>query len=546
MSDRTRNPQLILFFSFALAWGFDFLFWKKMPGISFPLFVVLALSLGFWLARRVGANPSRRSLWLLVPLALFLAVNLFRLEPFSRLLSVVAVCGLLAILSVSFLGGRWPQYGLIDFVTRFAILLPFGLQAYRERNSEQKANGEDEGGLRRLAPVGRGLLLALPILWILSALLSSADAYFAQWLENLFGLLRIEKLPEYLLRGFYILILGYGAMAVYHYALYRSQDERLPSEGKALLKPFIGFGETATVLVSVELLLLAFVLIQFRYFFGGGANIAESTFTYAEYARRGFTELVVVVVLSVGLFAALSAAGRRETASQQRRFSYMGIGLFLLVAVMLVSAYQRLLLYESVYGFTRLRTMAHVFMIWLGLLLVALVVLEALQRQRAFALAALATALGFAASLGLLNVDAFIVKANVEQLKLGYSLDEPTDERSASSEPFDSTYLASLSEDALPAMLEAFKEAGSAGDSEIRDAMLRVIGCHAVVHEEYASPPAWQSFHFSRQRAQNLWAEFRQSEGFQSLTLEVGDDAAERSVLIDGQAFDCQPQAIID
>jgi hypothetical protein len=34
----------------ALAWGFDFLFWKKTPGISFPIFVILSLAGGLYLA----------------------------------------------------------------------------------------------------------------------------------------------------------------------------------------------------------------------------------------------------------------------------------------------------------------------------------------------------------------------------------------------------------------------------------------------------------------------------------------------------------------
>ena len=66
---------------------------------------------------------------------------------------------------------------------------------------------------------------------------------------------------------------------------------------------------------------------------------------------------------------------------------------------MLVSAFQRLVLYEAAYGFSRLRTYTHVFMIWLGLLLVAAIILEILRRERAVALAAAVASLGFAISL---------------------------------------------------------------------------------------------------------------------------------------------------
>ena len=91
----------------------------------------------------------------------------------------------------------------------------------------------------------------------------------------------------------------------------------------------------------------------------------------------------------------------------------------LLVGVILVSAFQRLLLYEAAYGFSRLRMYTHVFMIWLGLLLAVVVVLDLLRRERLFPLAALLASLGFAATLALINVDGSIVRQNVARAPHG-------------------------------------------------------------------------------------------------------------------------------
>ena len=46
----------------------------------------------------------------------------------------------------------------------------------------------------------RGILIALPLITILAALLSEADPIFSEWLKDLIELLRLEKLPEYILR----------------------------------------------------------------------------------------------------------------------------------------------------------------------------------------------------------------------------------------------------------------------------------------------------------------------------------------------------------
>ncbi len=99
----------------------------------------------------------------------------------------------------------------------------------------------------------------------------------------------------------------------------------------------------------------------------------------------------------------------------------LSVGIVALVLVMLVSAYKRLVLYETAYGFSELRTYTHVFMIWLGLLLISTVILEIIHRERMFALTALIASIGFAATLPILNVDAFIVQKNIARELQGQS-----------------------------------------------------------------------------------------------------------------------------
>jgi hypothetical protein len=284
------------------------------------------------------------------------------------------------------------------------------------------------------------------------------------------------------------LLFGYLIAGSYVHALSKSQDEKLIGEEKPWVSRFLGFTESVIVLGSVVVLFAIFVSIQFRYFFGGQANIKIDGYTYAEYARRGFGELVAVAVISLLLFMGLSAISRREESSQRKVFSGLGAGLFALVAVILVSAFQRLLLYEAVYGFTRLRTYSHVFMVWLGLLLLAVVVLEFLQRQRAFALAILTATLGFVLTLNILNVDGLIVRQNINRAVRG--------------EEFDPHYLNTLSNDAVPALWDAYESAPL--DGEEQNELSAILTCRAVILEEQKTDSPWQSFHWADIRALRL------------------------------------------
>jgi hypothetical protein len=235
------------------------------------------------------------------------------------------------------------------------------------------------------------------------------------------------------------------------------------------------------VLGAVVVLFALFAVVQFRYFFGGGANIGVQGYTYSEYARRGFGELVTVAFISLLLFLGLSAVVKRQNQTQRWVFSGLGLGMLALVGVMLASAFQRLVLYEAAYGFSRLRAYTHIFMIWLGVLLAVVLVLDILRKERAFALAALLACIGFAATLTLLNVDGFIVRQNVARAAAGESLDV--------------AYLASLSPDSVPALVAAYQ--AQTLPQVARDA----AGAALVCHEQASSGSGdqnWRSFTLSR------------------------------------------------
>jgi hypothetical protein len=342
-----------------------------------------------------------------------------------------------------------------------------------------------------------GLLLALPALLLLGALLSEADPIFAKRLGEILSFLRIEKLQEYILR---LALIGLGAAAlsgVYLHALLDSREEKLVGLEKPVVSPFLGWLVGGTVLASVDALFGFFVVIQFQYFFGGQANIHLEGFTYAEYARRGFGELLVTAALSLGLFLGLSALTRRESDQARRIFSGLGVGLTALLCVMLVSALQRLLLYEAAYGFSRLRTYTHVFLVWLGVLLLVTMGLEIIGRMRAFALVAVLVSLGFGLSLNILNVDAFIVRQNTM--------------RAAAGQELDLAYLAGLSEDAVPVLFAEFHNQGLSGITRARlGAALACIKEVPFLAHGQASARSWPSFHWADYQARRLFEQYAQ------------------------------------
>jgi Ca2+/Na+ antiporter len=510
----------------------DVLFWKKTPGISFAIFITFCLALGFWLLHMQHIRPARNSFFLLIPILFFCIMTFLRKDPFTTFLNYVLTLFSAAVLVMTFRSGIWLSYNLRDYVENFFHLIGSLFVHPKDTAtpaSSQHAIENPTQNRTPLIPILRGILLALPVLFVFITLLSSADMVFAQKLDGFLEIFKLENIGEYLFRGSYILIIAYFFVGLIRHAAARSQPEKMTGEDKPLIAPFLGFTETFIILGSVILLFGVFVAIQFSYLFFGQSNITLTGFTYSEYAQRGFGELVAVAVFSLLLLQGLGAITKREEKQQKKTFSLLISGLVVTVLIILVSAFQRLLLYESAYGFSELRTYAHVFMIWLGILLVAVVILEITERQRAFANLALAVLIGFTATLNFLNVDAFIARQNINRAVQGQNLDE--------------SYLAALSEDAVPALVQAYSssEIPSATKDEIGAALV----CHQIAlnntDDSRISP--WQSIHLSTWRAEHA---LEKIQGDLSNYWIQNDEWPVTVISSNGTEYSCMNSSLID
>jgi hypothetical protein len=480
-----KQPLRLLLVALFLGWTFDFLFWEQSAGVNFALFLTLGLIGGLIVLLSEGYKPARVNLGLIIPFVFFAIVTFTRQESLTIFLAYTFTLLSLGLLSTSYIGGRWHTYRLSNYIYKFLLLV--GDLLYRPLaffGQARKVSAERENRkVFPLAGVFRGFVIALPIVLCFGSLLASADVVFNQKLDDFFD---SEKIFEYLQRSFLMLVFAYLLAGVFLHAATKSRDENLVTD-KALIKPFLGFAESTVILGSVALLFLLFVVVQFQYFFGGQTNIGVEGFTYSQYARRGFNELVIVAFFSLVLILGLSTLTNRENETQKKIYSGLSVAVVGLVMVILVSAYQRISLAIAWHGFSRLRLYPRVFLIWLGILLLVVAVLELYRREQHFAFAAVLASIGFAVSLTLVNVDAAIVKHNVPRVLHGKNLNV--------------AHMASLSTDAVPALVEQFysKKYSQSAHEGIGAALTCYL--QRDTYEDDYSFTDWRSFNLSRWQA---------------------------------------------
>jgi hypothetical protein len=485
----TNRPSITLLIALALGWSVDFLFYGKALGVSALVFVLLLIVALFGLGRLEGVHPAWRNLWLLAPLIFFAAMVFVRANPTLTFFNVVAILALLGFVAHFYAAGRVDEMGLLGY--------PFLLLLWMWVNVMVQAGPLVKDGLdwkssrersRGLMPLVRGLLLALPVLVVFSWLLASADLVFADYLRRL---LRLEFLPSL---GEWFIILGaawlIGGGLVYALG-HASKNESSVEKAIGALAPvsILGTTEAATVLVAVDILFGVFVWIQFAYLFGGQANITLEGYTYSDYARRGFFELLAVSVLSLALVLSLHWLARRETSRQERTFNALSSLMVALVLVILTSAFQRLLLYEAAYGYTQLRLYSHVFMVWLAITFAWFLVSLWLRLGR-FAIGAFVAALGFLITLNAINPDAFIAEQNLARYWNSGNLDV--------------AYLTGLSADAVPVLVSAADQLAGDRQKTLRDHLRQRL---ERMEKDARWWQGWPSFHLARWRAYELLAE---------------------------------------
>lgn len=481
-----------------LSLAIDLLFWGKPFGISYGIWIILALAGSFWLTKGEEKNFAPINIILVIAILLTTSAAVARQEPVTRFVNIVLSLLLLLLLNVTYQTGNWLYYRIKDFIIQSldAVVVSGTTRAaslFSKKNSLNE-NGamstQDSTWKRSIAPVVRGVLLAIPILLVFTALLASSDLIFADYAKNFFSLFRIENLGEYAFRLFYILLLGYVFTGLYLHAILPEQNEPRPDPTKPWMKPFLGWTETSIILAAVNLLFGTFVLIQIRYFFGGKINISTTGYTYAEYARQGASELVIVAILTLMLYLVMKTIAHIENKQQQKWFTFLTVILFGLVLVILVSSYQRLLLYENAYGFTEIRTRTHVFIYWLAGLLLTTVLLDIFKHSERFFLAFLIACIGFGLTLSIMNVEGFIVQKNIERAAAGKSLDVE--------------YIHTLSNDAVPQMVQSFKNSTT---SDITHQSLGAeLSCRKYETENKEATP-WMSFQPADAIANQLFIE---------------------------------------
>ena len=438
------------------------------PGIGLLLAATVA---GLGIA--VVARPRPRSLAFMVAGLAMVSFTVVRASPVLHALDLPTGIGLFALAGAFAREGDPLRTGVRAYAAR-ALAWTGSIPATGQMLLRPFAGLLARRGPRPLV-VPRALLIALPVGLAFAFLLGSADAVFAKLLRAPFEQLPFGELPRH------TVVVAAAGVAFTTLALRASAPIRLARAAQPIEGGGLRPADWISLLATADAVFALFVGVQLFTFFGGRRHVLAVTgLTFAEYARSGFWQMLAAATLTGLVIAATWIGGRPAPGDRRRWFNILASMLVGLSLVVLASAFQRLVLYETEFGYTWPRLIPHAAILLTAALLTCGLVAILTGRTAWLPTAALGLGLLTVIGLNLLDPEAFIAGRNIARSARGYELD--TQE------------LASLSADAAPTIATAIPEL----DPRIRERAERDLSCLRAELRRGVKRFGWASFNLAR------------------------------------------------
>ena len=432
--------------TFLYALFYAFCMFKNGSGITFPFFMAASLLYLYFSLSKLEITFKRGSAFYMAGMML-LAVSTFctddgRIIAFNKTGIFLLMMSLLLKQFYDTSNWKLGKYLGSIFMLVFASVgelgSPFvdGVKYFQGR--EGKRN-------KTLWYAALGTLIAMPLLVIVVALLSGADAVFRRMTTSMLRGINFGNIFNVIVRVGFIFFASYLLTA---YLCKHTLSERVKDHRNG--EPVLAI--TVTGLLSVIYLL--FSGIQIVYLFLRQMELPEG-YTYAEYAREGFFQLLAVSILNL-IIVLVVMSYFRESKVLKIILTVMSFCTF----VMIASSAFRMMIYIRFYYMTFLRILVLWGLALLFFLFIGVVVSIYNGRFPLFGYStAVVTVLYVALSFA--HPDYIIASVNVANALGGASSGQTENGFFLAEAPYqDFDYLSRLSADAAPVLIPYMEELG--------------------------------------------------------------------------------------
>lgn len=220
---------------------------------------------------------------------------------------------------------------------------------------------------------------SLLVFILFAKLLSAADAEFKLRIDKVLEALDLVEVMRRLVVGVVMAFVSAGLLTVIGLSkvlpLFGLSTERAKQNFEKAFSLVLSKRSDALlpVIITTPVLFLfaLYVWVQFSYLFGQDVSAILTKYSFADYARRGFVELLVVGILTYPLLSWSMNQSKSEWKVPRIAAFFINTGIVSTLVIMLYSLILRMNLYMNTYGPSVLRTYVIVGAVFVGIALVA-------------------------------------------------------------------------------------------------------------------------------------------------------------------------------
>jgi len=435
LSNYIKTSEKLFSIIFALFIGviFDKIILGKPFGISYIILIALSITFFLWSMRRTIKLKANFGWLLLIPINMLAFNFAFYTNPVLHTLNILMITILMVTSSIliSNCNVKWDKLEFIREILYKIIITPFKNIESPFKILVDASNIKNNKGISSTQKqVMLGILISLPLLLLIISLLVSADMVFSYYMVNITNIFANLNANQMIFETIIIVVVALYLFC-YVWDFRKSEKEEIRQAAIIKWEPIT----IITILLMLNVLYTLFTIIQFSYLYKWVGGSLPAGFTFAEYARRGFFELVAVTIVNFIILISCFSFMKKENRKLSVIANSMLTLLILFTINMLWSAHSRLYLYEITYGLTYLRVFVHLFMLLLFVLcLIALVSIW--YNKLPFIKTVIVVSIISYTLVNYINIDGFIAKNNMKNEKL------------------DIEYLITLSDEVIPYLIE--------------------------------------------------------------------------------------------
>lgn len=336
------------------------LFFGKNIGLSMILFVIPFSCFFIYILKINNRIKKPKFKLLLIPILLLSSTYFIFDNTFFNILNLVIIPLLQSILILGLLGEKFeirldiigkflnPIFDSLCFIGESTLNFIANIKKKLKIDIESKKE-------ENIKKIFKAILITVPVVLIILILLSTADEIFANLFENIFytssSLLSGINIFTVFIKIFCMVIAFFYLIGLFYYMAFKYKviDEKIISESK------INDNFTIKIiLVSLNIIYLVFCYIQIKSLF-----MRNTTLNYAEYARQGFFQLMVVSIINLVTILIAKRSENKDEYKTNKFIKYMSLLMILFTFIIVISAGVRMYFYENAYGYTLLRLLVY-------------------------------------------------------------------------------------------------------------------------------------------------------------------------------------------